>query len=188
MSEQHHDPSTQPNGGGTAAAAEALHVDRFEGAWMRISALVLAIFLVTVIISAFATGFQLPGVYQRVDPAKLFDAGSPFAEPGLRELAPGRYEAYIRAQIWSFTPNEIRVPAGSTVTFYVTSQDVLHGFKLEKTNINMMIIPGQVSTLTAKFDKPGTYNFICHEYCGQLHHTMYGQLIVEEPAAQANEQ
>jgi cytochrome c oxidase subunit 2 len=52
----------------------------------------------------------------------------------------------------------------------------------------MMILPGQVSTLTAKLDNPGTYNFICHEYCGQLHHTMYGRLIVEAPAAQASEQ
>lgn len=181
----HHDSTPAPGGGGLAAAAETLHVDRFEGAWMRISAIVLAIFLVAVIVSAFATGFQLPGVYQRIDPTKLYEAGSPFAEPGLRELAPGRYEAYIRAQIWSFVPNEIRVPAGSTVTFYVTSQDVQHGFKLQDTNINMMVLPGQVSTLTAKFDKPGTYDYICHEYCGQLHHTMFGQLIVEAPAAQA---
>jgi cytochrome c oxidase subunit 2 len=78
------------------------------------------------------------------------------------------------------------VPAGSTITFYTTSQDVVHGVKILGTNVNMMILPGQVSTLTAKFDKPGTYNFICHEYCGLNHHTMYGQIIVEDaPAAEA---
>jgi plastocyanin len=101
----------------------------------------------------------------------------------LRELAPGKYEAYIRVQIWSFTPGEIRIPAGSTVTFYATSQDVQHGVKIANTNINMMILPGQVSKITTSFDKPGTYNFICHEYCGSQHHTMYGRIIVEDPNA-----
>ena len=31
------------------------------------------------------------------------------------------------AGIWVFTPNEIHVPAGSTVTFVATSRDVVHG-------------------------------------------------------------
>jgi cytochrome c oxidase subunit 2 len=43
-----------------------------------------------------------------------------------------------------------------------------------------MALPGEVSVLTATFDTPGTFNFICHEYCGTLHHTMFGQLVVEE--------
>jgi cytochrome c oxidase subunit II len=78
-----------------------------------------------------------------------------------------------------FNPTQVRVPAGSSVTFYLTSVDVQHGFQIERTNVNMMVLPGQVSKLTAKFDKPGTYNFICHEYCGVGHHTMFGQIIVE---------
>jgi cytochrome c oxidase subunit 2 len=58
---------------------------------------------------------------------------------------------------------------------------VVHGVKITDTNINMMLLPGQISVLTATFERPGTYNFICHEYCGTLHHTMYGQIIVTEP-------
>ncbi|MDZ7379280.1 MAG: cytochrome c oxidase subunit II [candidate division KSB1 bacterium] len=83
------------------------------------------------------------------------------------------------AQIWSFTPNEVRVPAGSLVTFYVTSKDVTHGFRIENTNVNVMLLPGQISKVTARFDKPGTYQFICHEYCGLGHQVMSGRLIVE---------
>jgi cytochrome c oxidase subunit 2 len=62
---------------------------------------------------------------------------------------------------------------------------------LADTNVNVMAIPGQVSVLSAKFDEPGTFDFICHEYCGYVegspigHHTMYGQLIVESPAEAA---
>jgi len=164
-----------------------LHVDRYEAIWIRISVLMLVIFAVAIIFSGFAWGIQLPGAYQRIDPATLNDPGSPFANPGLRELAPGKYEAYMTAQVWSFTPAEVRIPVNSEVTFYVTARDVQHGFKIMETNINMMVLPGQVSTLKATFEEPGTYNLVCHEYCGAGgptigHHTMYAQIIVEEDA------
>ncbi len=162
-----------------------MHVDKYEQAWIRLSIFVLVVFILAVLTASITAGIQVPGVYGRVDPNTLTTPGaSPWAEPGLRELAPGKYEAYILAQIWLFNPNEIHVPAGSEVTFYVTSKDVQHGFKIANTNINMMVLPGQVSKLTATFDKPGTYNIICHEYCGVGHHTMFGRIIVEEPVAE----
>ncbi|MBK8988976.1 MAG: cupredoxin domain-containing protein [Chloroflexi bacterium] len=83
------------------------------------------------------------------------------------------------SQTWSFVPREIRVPAGSTVTFYVTSKDVQHGFRINETNVNMQIVPGEVSKLTVTFDEPKEYDFVCHEYCGVGHHTMAGKVIVE---------
>lgn len=162
-----------------------LHVDRYEALWIRVTAIMMTGFLLAVIVANVAYGIQVPGVYKRIKPEEVMAKGSPFADPGLHELAPGKYEAYIRAATWSFTPGEIHVPVGSSVTFYATSLDVMHGFKIMETNINMMIIPGQISTLTAKFDKAGTYDLICHEYCGAGgptigHHTMYGQIFVED--------
>lgn len=185
MSEQHNpsSPENSPDASGAAVTTDMLHVDRYEGAWMRLSFAVLVIFFVVLVFSSFSVGFQVPGVYQRIDPSTLQNPDSPFANPGLRELAPGKYEVYLRAQIWSFTPSEIRIPVGSTVTFYATSQDVQHGVRIAETNINMMILPGQISTLKTTFNKPGTYNFICHEYCGMLHHTMYGRIIIESGVA-----
>jgi len=88
----------------------------------------------------------------------------------------------VLAQIWRFDPGEIRIPAGSEITFYVTSKDVQHGFKIMDTNINLMVLPGQVSKLKTTFENPGTYDVVCHEYCGIGHHTMYGQIIVEATA------
>lgn len=170
--------NTAPTSTGTSL--EPIHVERYESIWMRISIVVLVVFVLALVFAGSAYSIQVPGAYARIDPRTLLTPEvSPFAEPGLRELAPGKYEAYVRAQIWRFEPSEIRVPAGSTVTFYVTSLDVQHGFKILDTNINMMVLPGQISTLTTTFEKPGTYNVICHEYCGSLHHTMYGQIIVE---------
>lgn len=167
-----------------------LHIDRYEAIWIRATLIMLVIFAGAIILSGFAWGIQLPGAYQRVDPATLNDPSSPFATPGLRELAPGKYEAYMTAQVWSFTPSELRIPVGSEVTFYVTARDVQHGFKIMETNINMMVLPGQISTLKATFKEAGTYNLICHEYCGAGgptigHHTMYAQIIVEDSAAVA---
>ena len=157
-----------------------MHVNRYEKFWIILSSLLLVVFAAAVATSSVAYGIQVPAPEQRVDPRVVATPGnSPFGEPGLRELAPGKYEAYILAQAWSYSPKEIRVAVGSTVTFYLTSRDVQHGFKLEGTNINMMVLPGQVSKLTTTFDKPGTYPFICHEYCGVGHQSMFGQLIVE---------
>jgi cytochrome c oxidase subunit 2 len=79
-----------------------------------------------------------------------------------------------------FTPNEIRVPAGARVTFLATSRDVIHGFSLHDANVNLMLLPGRVARAEAQFDRPGEHLFICHEYCGIAHHTMFGKVIVEE--------
>lgn len=156
----------------------SMHIDPYEKTWIAISIAVLAIFAIAVTVAGFALGIQVPYSDLKVDPRTVASEG-PFAQPGLRELAPGKYEAYILAQTWSFVPNEITVKAGSRVTFYVTSKDLQHGFKISDTNVNMQILPGRVSTLTVTFENPGEYKFICHEYCGAAHAVMFGKVIVE---------
>lgn len=190
MHEERHDGEHGSEETQTAAdpmvTKEMLHVDFYEGVWLRVSVAVLVVFVLAIAVASFAWGVQVPGQFERITPEELADPNNPFNSPGLRELAPGQYEAYIVAQTWSFVPAEIRVPVGSEVTFYITARDVLHGFKLLGSNVNVMALPGQVSTLKAVFDEPGVYDFICHEYCGYVagspigHHTMFGQLIVEE--------
>ncbi|MCS6911363.1 MAG: cytochrome c oxidase subunit II [Anaerolineales bacterium] len=157
-----------------------IHIDRYEKIWIGFSIAMLAGLLIAVTVMAFGYGIQLPVEFGRVDPKTVATPGvSPFGEPGLRELAPGKYDAYVLAQAWRFTPNEIRLKVGDTVTFYFTSTDVQHGVKITGTNINMMILPGQVSRLTHKFENAGEHVVICHEYCGAGHHTMFAKIIVE---------
>ena len=159
---------------------ESMHIDPYERAWIIISITLIVIFAIAIGVAGFALGIQVPSPEQRVDPRTVAtDPNSPWSDPGLRELAPGKYEAYILSQTWSFLPREISVPKGATVTFYVTSKDVQHGFKIQDTNINMQIGPGQVSKLTVTFDQPGTYDYICTEYCGSAHAIMYGNITVE---------
>jgi len=159
-----------------------IHVDTYERYWIMLTIAVLVIFSAAVGISGFMLGVQVPVPEALVDPKTVgTDPTSRFANPGLRQLAPGKYEAYIRAAAspWKFTPDRLEVPVNSTVTFYVTAVDVQHGFKLEGTNMNVQILPGQVSKMTTTFTKAGTYPFVCTEYCGVGHQNMYGILTVK---------
>ncbi|MHC4593143.1 MAG: cupredoxin domain-containing protein [Planctomycetota bacterium] len=76
-------------------------------------------------------------------------------------------------------PSEIRVPAGAEITFRLTSADVVHGFQIEGTRVNVMLLPGQITELTYTFREPGEHILICHEYCGINHHLMSGRVVVE---------
>ena len=152
-------------------------VDPYEKWWMMASGIILVFFLLAVGASAFY-GFSLPGHEKRIEPSRVM-VDPPFAEPAVLQRGPGRYDVYMRAQIWAFAPNEIKIPAGSTVTFYVTSPDLQHGLLIERTNVNVMVVPGHVTKITARFDEPGEFRFFCQEYCGLAHHIMFGKVVVE---------
>jgi len=156
-------------------------IDPWEKNWMRVSILLLVVFAVAITVAGFAAGFQLPGEESEVDPRTLTTEG-PWADPGLRDLGNGHYEAYVLAQAWSFAPRELVVPVGAEADIYVASSDLQHGFKITDTNINMQIVPGQVSKLTFTFDEIGEYPYICTEYCGQGHAAMFGTVQVVSEA------
>lgn len=155
----------------------------YELAWILPSIAIPVGMLVALVVFTFGTGVHLPGDEGRVKPTTLM-ATPPFDQPGVVQIKPGVYEVRMIAGIWLFTPNEIRVPAGSTVTFVATSRDVVHGILIPRANVNVMLLPGQISRATTRFDRPGEYPFFCHEYCGIAHHTMWGKVIVE-PASEA---
>jgi cytochrome c oxidase subunit 2 len=128
--------------------------------------------------ATFGRHIHLPGVAGQVDPRTVATT-PPFDQPGVHEVAPGRYEVVVVARAWGFNPMEIRVPVGAEITFIATTVDVLHGFNIEGTRVNMMLIPGQISRNTYTFTEPGEHLLICHEYCGIGHHTMAGKVIAE---------
>lgn len=147
----------------------------YELAWILPSIAIPVGMLVALVVTAFGAGIHLPGDSGRIDPRRVAET----FEPGLKQIGPGQYEARLTGQIWSFTPAEIRVPAGSTVHFWITSRDVVHGLFIPRVHVNAMVLPGQLAHVVARFDKPGEYPIICHEYCGIAHHTMAGRVVVE---------
>ncbi|HEY7204410.1 MAG TPA: cytochrome c oxidase subunit II [Methylomirabilota bacterium] len=150
----------------------------YELAWILPSIAIPVGMLAALLVTAFGAGIHVPSTAGRLDPAKVAET-PPFDQPGVVKTGPLHYEVRLVSQIWSFTPNEIRVPVGATVTFVATSRDVIHGLFIPSANVNVMLIPGQISRVVARFDREGEFFVACHEYCGIAHHTMGGRVIVE---------
>ncbi len=159
-----------------------MRVHTYEKAFLYVGAGMLVVFMITLALTSYTMGITLPDDVDRIDPMQVRSI-PPFDNPGVRETAPGKYEVVMLGQAWSFTPNEVRVPAGAEVTFLMTTPDVIHGFHVEGTRLNVMLLPGQVSRVEYTFDEPGEHLIICHEYCGIGHHNMWGKVIVEEEVA-----
>jgi cytochrome c oxidase subunit 2 len=104
-----------------------------------------------------------------------------YLEPKVNKLDSLTYEVFFVASMWQFQPAEVFVPVGSEVDLYLTSRDVVHGFNISNKNINMMAVYGALNKTTVKFDKPGVYDIVCHEYCGVGHQNMRAQVIVNYP-------
>jgi cytochrome c oxidase subunit II len=106
-----------------------------------------------------------------------------YATPKINQLDAKTYQVFAVASMWQFEPSEIYIPVGSEVDFYLTSKDVVHGFNISEKNVNMMAVFGAIGKTTVKFDKPGVYDIVCHEYCGVGHQNMRAQVIVNYPEA-----
>jgi cytochrome c oxidase subunit 2 len=158
----------------------------YELAWILPSIAIPVGMLAALVITAFGAGIHVPSVAGRVDPTRVAET-APFDKPGVVETGPLRYEVRLVAQTWFFTPNEIHVPVGSTVTFVATSKDVIHGLFIPGANVNAMLIPGQIARVTTRFDRVGQFFIACHEYCGIAHHTMGGTVTVEPRSDRAAE-
>ena len=61
------------------------------------------------------------------------------------------------------------IPAGKTVKFIVTADDVIHSFALPAFWIKQDANPGQLHETWAKVDRPGVYFGQCSELCGARH-------------------
>lgn len=78
--------------------------------------------------------------------------------------------------------NEIRIPVGQAVYIGLTSSDVIHSLWIPALNGKMDTVPGRVTGLTLRADKPGVYRGQCAEYCGEQHARMALHVVAMEPA------
>lgn len=154
-----------------------MKASRYEAAWIGFAIFASLLFVVISGVYAFAAGFHVPHDVETVDPTNLRDT---FGEPRVVEVVPGeKYEAWVIARQFSFIPDPIEIPAGAELVLHATSADVTHGIQIIDSNVNVMVLPGYVATVSATFEKPGEYAIICHEYCGTAHQIMRGKLIVK---------
>ena len=86
----------------------------------------------------------------------------------------------IEARQFSFSPSELQVNVGDTITLQLVSMDVVHGLYLDGYGISVQADPGQTRTMTFTASKPGSFRLRCSVTCGAMHPFMIGKLTVGE--------
>jgi len=157
--------------------------ERAEHRW-AVVATALMVLLIVMAVFAGVHQMVLPqsGI-ETVDPRTLHLKGE-FIESNLGSALLPDGSVMVRAigQQYSFTPQCILVPTDTPITFRVTSADVVHGFLIAGTTINLMLVPGYVSTIPVRFSTPGERHMPCHEFCGLGHEGMWGRIKVIDKA------
>ena len=101
-----------------------------------------------------------------------------FAPLPVQSIAPQELTFRIDARQYAYSPSELKVNAGDTVTIQVVSNDVVHGLYVDGYDVSVEADPGQTTTLTFVANKPGSFRFRCNVTCGAMHPFMIGKLTV----------
>ena len=111
----------------------------------------------------------------------LIIVGVPAAAFGYQHVrTPSNHEFTLVGRKSTWNPQTIRVTQGDTVHLRLTSDDVAHGFLLEGYDVAVdAVYPGKYTYLDFVADKAGTFGFTCTRICGEGHHQMWGELVVE---------
>ena len=175
MADEPSNPLERPLPGGIVPQDE---VDRTEQRWLIIMLGMLAVMMVVIVVTGIAHALHPPSNVEPIDPVTLHVQGE-FAESNLgTALELDGVTVRMIAQQYSFVPNCVKVPAGTPVKFRLTSADVIHGFILDDTNVNTMVVPGFVSEVRTSFATPDEHRMPCDEFCGVGHQGMWARVVV----------
>jgi cytochrome c oxidase subunit 2 len=169
-----------------ANQSEAPRQDAAATVERRWGAVCVGILGILVFLATFAGVHQATMPQARVetvDPTTLHIAGE-FIESNLGSAVEpdGSVTVRLVGQQYSFTPQCILVPTKTLVTFRAASAEVVHGFLIQNTNVNLMLVPGYVSTISARFAAPADSLMPCHEYCGRGNEAMWAHVRIIEKA------
>ena len=192
--------STFSSFGVEAASTRALTVTRGSGATLiTIAVLALAFHAVRAPEGSLdhRRGMRVILWLGAIGPTLILAALLASALPTMRTLAakPGDLEIQVDGeQFWwrvQYRPahgepveaaNEIRLPVGRTVTFLLTSPDVIHSFWIPGLAGKMDMIPGRTTRLVVQATSPGQFRGACAELCG-LSHALMAFDVTAMPAA-----
>jgi cytochrome c oxidase subunit 2 len=160
-----------------AAAERAAR--RAERAWAWSMSAIIALLLALIVFTTLHSGMQPPSAVETIDSTRL-QLGGEFSEANLgTSVSPsGAVTVRVLAQQYAFVPKCIVVPADTPITLRAVSADAVHGFIVQGTNVNTMVVPGYVATLSTRFAQPGEHRMPCHEFCGVGHQGMWAQVHV----------
>ena len=152
-----------------------------ERLWVIFVTATIVMLVGVVVYTSVHLGFHLPSQVETIDSTSLHKGGE-FSESNLGTVIAPDGSAVVRvvAQQYAFVPNCLVVPAGKPVTFRLASADAVHGFVVDGTNVNAMVVPGYVTTVRTIFREPGERLMPCHEFCGIGHQTMWAHVRIVE--------
>ena len=152
---------------------------RTERRWLFAMATMLGSMLAVVVLTGVTQMMNPLSDVETINPATLHLHGE-FVESNLGSaMEPdGSITVRIIAEQYTFVPQCAVVPASTPVRFRLTSPDVTHGFFVERTNINAMVVPGYITNVNTSLDRPGNYEMPCDEFCGFGHHAMAARIVV----------
>ena len=101
-----------------------------------------------------------------------------FAPLPAQAASPQEHVFHMEASQYAYSPAEINVNLGDTVTIELVSTDVVHGLYVDEYGVSVTADPGQTAHLSFVADKPGSFRFRCNVTCGAMHPFMIGKLSV----------
>jgi len=154
-------------------------IERTERRWLYAMAIVLGLMLAVIVFTGVGQMMSPLSDVETINPATLHLKGE-FVESNLGTAVEpdGSITVRFLAEQYTFVPPCAVVPASTLVRFRLTSPDVTHGFFVSTTNVNAMVVPGYITNVMARFNRPGDYVMPCDEYCGFGHHAMAARVRV----------
>lgn len=152
---------------------------RAELRWVFVVAAVIGVLMLMIAFTSIHWIFMPTKRIETVNPSTLHIEGE-FVEANLGSAVEpdGSVTVRLIGQQYSFNPQCIVVPDRTPITFRGTSADVIHGFVIARTNVNVMLEPGYVSSFQTSFKQPGEHVMPCHEYCSVGHAGMWAHVKV----------
>lgn len=165
-----------------------MQLHRLEKIWLIFGMGSLILFLAIIGFAAFYKGTHPQSHIETIDPENV-EAYEDFQQEnlGLTEVSEGKYVVNMIASAFNYDlgvdekgdpVRKISIPKGSDVLFQITTKDVIHGFQVAGTNVNMMVEPGHISRYETTLKNSGEFTVVCNEYCGVGHHLMFSTVEV----------
>ena len=85
----------------------------------------------------------------------------------------------ITARRFEYSPKEVRLKQGETVTLVLKSEDVTHGLLCRPLKLDTDIPPGTETRVTVTPAQSGEFIAICNHFCGAGHGNMKMKFIVQ---------
>ncbi len=117
--------------------------------------------LIVILLVLTAVGIPLGGWWLSKDQAETLELHARMPENG------------------GWSVDTIQAKVGQPIHLRLTSDDVVHGFAVGRSDQpTLEILPGEFIETTLIFDRPGKYIFYCNRWCGANHWRMRGTIEV----------